>query len=63
MEHTLYESRRKASGESESGSGHKQLRHVVRRHWAIEDELSWVLDVALTTQNECSKLCLILYLL
>jgi predicted transposase YbfD/YdcC len=25
----------------------KQLLHIVRRHWAIENELHWVLDVAL----------------
>lgn len=25
----------------------KQLLHIVRRHWAIENELHWILDVAL----------------
>ena len=25
----------------------KRILHVIRRHWAIENELHWVLDVAL----------------
>jgi hypothetical protein len=25
----------------------KRILHVVRRHWAIENELHWVLDVAM----------------
>lgn len=32
---------------SSLSSDPKQLLHVVRRHWAIENELHWVLDVAL----------------
>ena len=29
----------------------KQLLHIVRRHWAIENELHWVLDVALNEDH------------
>jgi predicted transposase YbfD/YdcC len=29
----------------------KRLLHIVRRHWAIENELHWVLDVALNEDH------------
>lgn len=32
-------------------SNAKRILHVVRRHWAIENELHWVLDVAMNEDN------------
>ena len=32
-------------------SSPKRLLHIVRRHWAIENELHWVLDVALNEDH------------
>jgi predicted transposase YbfD/YdcC len=29
----------------------KRLLHIVRRHWAIENELHWILDVALNEDH------------
>jgi predicted transposase YbfD/YdcC len=32
-------------------SNPKQLLHILHRHWAIENELHWVLDVALNEDH------------